>query len=111
MRFLDFHKVKDAERQRAKELFGIKDAPTELATKVRRSSCPLGALVSPLTLLVLLDPGHKVQGPRDASLRGGGRHVQARPDKTHRRGEEEAAGDDQEGQQSGGDYPVREDAE
>ena len=35
MRFLDYHKVKDAERQHAKELFGTEDAPTELATKVR----------------------------------------------------------------------------
>lgn len=36
MRFLDYHKVKDAERQHAKELFGTEDEPTELATKVRR---------------------------------------------------------------------------
>lgn len=35
MRFLDFQKVKDSERSKAKELFGTKDAPTELAQKVR----------------------------------------------------------------------------
>lgn len=48
MRFLDYHKVKDAERQHAKELFGAPDAPTELATKVRRSPSlyPIQAMAS-----------------------------------------------------------------
>lgn len=35
MRFLDYIKVKDAERNKAKELFGEADAPTELASTVR----------------------------------------------------------------------------
>ncbi|KAK4617713.1 U2 small nuclear ribonucleoprotein [Fulvia fulva] len=34
VRFLDFQKVKDAERKRAAELFGTKDAPTELAQQI-----------------------------------------------------------------------------
>ncbi|EME40540.1 hypothetical protein DOTSEDRAFT_90738 [Dothistroma septosporum NZE10] len=34
IRFLDFQKVKDAERKRAAELFGTKDAPTELAQSI-----------------------------------------------------------------------------
>jgi U2 small nuclear ribonucleoprotein A' len=34
VRFLDYQKVKDAERQQAKELFGSADAPTELASQV-----------------------------------------------------------------------------
>ncbi|KAI5362899.1 Putative U2 small nuclear ribonucleoprotein A' [Septoria linicola] len=34
VRFLDFQKVKDAERKKAKELFGTSDAPTELAQSI-----------------------------------------------------------------------------
>ncbi|KAL2120926.1 hypothetical protein VTJ04DRAFT_4953 [Mycothermus thermophilus] len=34
VRFLDFQKVKDAERQKARELFGSADAPTELASRI-----------------------------------------------------------------------------
>ncbi|KAJ9623239.1 U2 snRNP complex subunit [Taxawa tesnikishii (nom. ined.)] len=34
VRFLDFQKVKDAERQKAKELFGTTEEPTDLAKKV-----------------------------------------------------------------------------
>lgn len=34
MRFLDYTKVKDAERKHASELFGAAEAPTELATKI-----------------------------------------------------------------------------
>ena len=34
VRFLDYVKVKDAERQKAKELFGTADEPTELAKTV-----------------------------------------------------------------------------
>ncbi len=34
VRFLDYQKVKDAERQKAKELFGSEDGPTELASQV-----------------------------------------------------------------------------
>lgn len=35
VRFLDYEKVKDAERQRGQELFGTAEEPTELATTVR----------------------------------------------------------------------------
>ena len=35
MRFLDYQKVKDAERKQAGELFGTVEEPTELANKVR----------------------------------------------------------------------------
>ncbi|KAL1839799.1 hypothetical protein VTJ49DRAFT_1173 [Mycothermus thermophilus] len=34
VRFLDYQKVKDAERQKARELFGSADAPTELASRI-----------------------------------------------------------------------------
>lgn len=34
VRFLDFEKVREAERLRAKELFGTAEEPTELATQV-----------------------------------------------------------------------------
>jgi U2 small nuclear ribonucleoprotein A' len=34
VRFLDYQKVKDAEREKAKELFGSAEAPTELASRV-----------------------------------------------------------------------------
>jgi len=34
IRFLDFQKVKDSERSKAKELFGTTDEPTELAQKI-----------------------------------------------------------------------------
>ncbi|SPQ20109.1 27cc62f9-4d52-4f5e-8767-6348ca28a8f1 [Thermothielavioides terrestris] len=34
VRFLDYQKVKDAERQKARELFGSAEAPTELASRI-----------------------------------------------------------------------------
>ncbi|KAK4134099.1 L domain-like protein [Trichocladium antarcticum] len=34
VRFLDYQKVKDAERQKARDLFGEADAPTELASRI-----------------------------------------------------------------------------
>lgn len=34
VRFLDYAKVKDAERRKAAELFGTSEQPTELASKV-----------------------------------------------------------------------------
>jgi hypothetical protein len=36
VRFLDFAKVKESERERARELFGTAEEPTALATQVRR---------------------------------------------------------------------------
>ena len=43
IRFLDFQKVKDAERNKAKELFGTFGAPTELAQSIMavRSNKPV----------------------------------------------------------------------
>lgn len=35
MRFLDYQKVKQAEREKAEELFGTAEEPTELASKVK----------------------------------------------------------------------------
>ena len=37
MRFLDYTKVKEEEREKAKELFGTIAEPTELASKVNPS--------------------------------------------------------------------------
>ena len=43
IRFLDFQKVKDAEREKARELFGTADAPTDLAKSIMavRSNKPI----------------------------------------------------------------------
>lgn len=54
VRFLDYRKVKDAERKRAVELFGTAAEPSALAAKVRHSSsgprkqasCPLSFYLS-----------------------------------------------------------------
>jgi U2 small nuclear ribonucleoprotein A' len=35
LRFLDFQRVRDAEREKAKELFGTQEEPTELASKLK----------------------------------------------------------------------------
>lgn len=43
VRFLDFQKVKDAERSQAKELFGTRDAPTELAQSIMATRSNKGA--------------------------------------------------------------------
>ena len=50
VRFLDFQKVKDAERVKARELFGTHEAPTELARNIlaARANGSLGS-VAPLT--------------------------------------------------------------
>ena len=43
IRFLDFQKVKDAERSKAKELFGTHEAPTELAQNIMAVRSSKGA--------------------------------------------------------------------
>lgn len=40
VRFLDYQKVKQAEREKAAELFGTADEPTELASSVSPLSLP-----------------------------------------------------------------------
>lgn len=51
MRFLDYQKVKQAEREKAEELFGTAEEPTELASKVwqqnRRPRLPPPGLPPP----------------------------------------------------------------
>jgi U2 small nuclear ribonucleoprotein A' len=43
VRFLDYKKVKDVEREKAKELFGTAAEPSALASKVRLAhSCHYG---------------------------------------------------------------------
>lgn len=37
MRFLDYQKVKEAERERGRELFGTEEEPTALATEIMQS--------------------------------------------------------------------------
>lgn len=44
MRFLDYKKVKDVEREKAKELFGTAVEPSPLASKV--SPSPNGSLMN-----------------------------------------------------------------
>lgn len=44
VRFLDYQKVKDAERAKAKELFGSAEAPTELASRVSGTMLDLDCL-------------------------------------------------------------------
>lgn len=71
MRFLDYHKVKDAERHKAKELFGTEDAPSDLATKVRHSPHP--GIIPHWPLLTASSPqirGQKSKGPAAALANG-----------------------------------------
>lgn len=46
IRFLDFQKVKDAERKQAKELFGTPEEPTELAKSVLAAKSSTSAFAS-----------------------------------------------------------------
>jgi hypothetical protein len=46
VRYLDFAKVRDVERKKAKELFGSAEEPTELASKVRLCIPPLKPVAS-----------------------------------------------------------------
>lgn len=57
MRFLDYQKVKQAEREKAKELFGTAEDPTELASKVGTPSA--GSL---LISNVLSGDGRQIKG-------------------------------------------------
>lgn len=57
MRFLDYQKVKQAEREKATELFGTADEPTELASKVGAPSA--GSL---LLACVLIKDGRQIKG-------------------------------------------------
>lgn len=57
VRFLDYQKVKQAEREKATELFGTAEEPTELASKVG-TPCT-GSL---LTVLVLSDDAQQIKG-------------------------------------------------
>lgn len=57
MRFLDYQKVKQAEREKAKELFGTAEEPTELASKVGTPSAR-----SRLTTNVLSGDGRQIKG-------------------------------------------------
>ena len=50
VRFLDYRKVKDAERDRATELFGTPEAPTALAAKVNPDICLCTPELSPSQL-------------------------------------------------------------
>ncbi|KAL2260756.1 hypothetical protein VTK26DRAFT_5148 [Humicola hyalothermophila] len=69
VRFLDYQKVKDAERQKAKELFGEADAPTELASRIMgiksktfdagAANGPAGGQTSKLSRLKLTDRERK----------------------------------------------------
>lgn len=57
MRFLDYQKVKQAEREKATELFGTAEEPTELASKVGPPSA--GSL---LMACVLIEDGRQIKG-------------------------------------------------
>lgn len=57
MRFLDYQKVKQAEREKATELFGTADEPTELASKVGTPSAE-----SFLTMHALSDFAQQIKG-------------------------------------------------
>ncbi|KAL1877839.1 hypothetical protein VTK73DRAFT_8366 [Phialemonium thermophilum] len=68
VRFLDFMKVKDAERHRAAELFGTVDNPTELATTIKgiksrtfdiSANGSAGGMASKLSRLKLTDKERK----------------------------------------------------
>ncbi|KAK7738736.1 U2 snRNP complex subunit [Diaporthe eres] len=57
MRFLDYQKVKQAEREKATELFGTAEEPTELASKVGTSSAGF-----PFTTRVLSEGAQQIKG-------------------------------------------------
>lgn len=57
MRFLDYQKVKQAEREKARELFGTSEEPTELASKVGARS-----VTSMLTTCVLSEVTPQIKG-------------------------------------------------
>lgn len=57
MRFLDYQKVKQAEREKATELFGTAEEPTELASKVGTSSAG-----HPFTMRVLSEGAQQIKG-------------------------------------------------
>ncbi|KAH6856401.1 leucine-rich repeat-domain-containing protein [Chaetomium sp. MPI-CAGE-AT-0009] len=69
VRFLDYQKVKDAERAKAKELFGSAEAPTELASQIMgvksktfdvgSANGPAGGQASKLSRLKLTDKERK----------------------------------------------------
>lgn len=54
VRFLDYIKVKDAERQKAKELFGTAEEPTELANTV--CTCYLTSKLLRINILTCIHP-------------------------------------------------------
>lgn len=61
VRFLDYQKVKDAERNKARELFGTPEEMTELANKVR-TSLRVQTLVLGWADVWSTDRGNQVQG-------------------------------------------------
>ena len=108
VRFLDFVKVKESEREHARELFGTEEEPTALAAKVRTISSD-SKLVTP-KLTRYADPryqDHQLQRLR----RRLGSALQAFTNKAYRCREEAIAGAYQEGYQPAGDYCVGEGAQ
>lgn len=60
MRFLDYQKVKQAEREKATELFGTAEEPTELASKVGITST--GPLFTLFSIRVLSEGAQQIKG-------------------------------------------------
>lgn len=60
MRFLDYQKVKQAEREKATELFGTAEEPTELASKVGKSSAGITFYNTCAKRARPTDQGHQV---------------------------------------------------
>lgn len=108
VRFLDFIKVKESEREHARELFGTEEEPTALAAKVRTTSFD-SKLVTP-KLTKYADPRHQDHQLQRLRRRLGSA-LQAFTNKAHRRREEAIAGAHQEGYQPSGDYCVGEGAQ
>lgn len=114
MRFLDYVKVKEAEREKGRELFGSAAEPTALATQVSRAEMFQPAIFVQKRPDIDWGGGFEdhrqevdSQPIRRRRLRGS---LEAVEDQAHRGGEEEAPGQDQEGDQPAGDYRAGEGA-
>lgn len=108
MRFLDYQKVKEAEREQGRELFGTAEEPTALAAKASSLSRPF---FRPQGLTYSADHGQQDQELRCLYERLGAGCFAPVTDKTDRRREEAVTGEDQEGDQSAGDHCTGEGAE
>jgi hypothetical protein len=108
VRFLDFVKVKESEREQARELFGTEEEPTALAAKVR--TILLNSKLAAPKSNNYADPRHQDHQLQHLRRRLGSA-LQAFTNKAHRRRKEAITGAHQEGYQPAGDHCAGEGAQ